>query len=119
MKMTKLSIFALSSLFITACTSPTNNDLTKDLTVLSIVQENHMVITENTEQYTLDTYIRPFSRPYFIHIVKQNGTEINEMTALKIAKNYIQPRGCTTPIENEQIIKKSADKSQLIIRLEC
>ncbi|MCW9709909.1 hypothetical protein L5B71_03255 [Avibacterium sp. 21-586] len=119
MKITKLSIFALLSLFITACTTPKNNDLTKDLTTLSIVEENHAVITENMEKYTLNTYIKLFSRPYFIHIVKQNRTEINEATALKIVKNYIQSRGCTAPIENEQIIKKSVDKSQLIIRLEC
>lgn len=106
-------------LMLIACSNITDNSLNNYLKNLSIIKENHAVITENNEQYILDTYIQPFSRPYFINVVKQNGTTINDKVALKIAKEYIKPRGCTTQIENESIFKKSPYKKQIIIKLEC
>lgn len=111
----------VTPVMLVACsnTNTADNSLNNYLKSLSIVKENHAVITENNEQYILDTYIQPFSRPYFINVVKQNGTEINDNTALKITKEYIKPRGCTTSIENESIFKKSSDKKQIIIKLEC
>ncbi|VEB22832.1 hypothetical protein [Avibacterium volantium] len=120
MRIVKFSLFMLFPLSLCACAAITgSDDLASDLKTLSIVQENHAVITENAEKYVLDTYIQLFSRPYFIYMVKQNATPINEQTAINMAKAYIQPRSCTSPIENVQIVKKLSNQSQLIIRLEC
>ena len=119
MKSNLLFVIGLAVL-TTACTLGNSDSvIDRNLSKLSLVKENHLVMEKNGEAYVLDTYIQLFARPYYIDLKTKSGLAIGKKQAIDVSKEYIKPRGCTRPIENEKVLKVNKTKSRYIISLEC
>ncbi len=91
---------------------------------LSLVDENHYVMSVGAGKYTatyvLDSYIIPFEQPYYILVRQQNGKPFSKHAATVVALDYIQPRGCTQPLQRlEDLDKQNADGSAYLIGVAC
>ena len=126
MKLKQLSFILTSAIALSACStieSIANAPLKSKLRTLELVKENHAVVEKDNQKYMLDTYYQPFQRPYYIHVRTENNISIKKATAVKLAEEYIKPRGCTAPIERpwnswDYDINTFADKEWLIY-IEC
>jgi len=105
-------LFAVSSSVLAAGTIDTSR--------LSLVDENHAEISKNDEVYILDSYIILFERPYYIHVRKLSDTPLTGDEASSIAVEYIEPRGCTTPVARRSDLDQvNTEETQWLIGVEC
>lgn len=91
-----------------------------DTRKLTLVEENHAVLTIDNVGYTLDSYIIMFQQPYYVKVRRDDGKPMQVEEAVKIAKEYIQPRGCSEPISRRTDLDRfNSDKSQWLIGILC
>ena len=91
-----------------------------DTRKLTLVEENHATLTIGNVAYTLDSYIIMFQQPYYVKVKRDDNKPIPLEEAVKVAKEYIQPRGCTEPLSRRTDLDKSnSDKSQWLIGILC
>lgn len=91
-----------------------------DTRQLALVDENHAALTIDGVDYVLDSYIVPFQRPYYVHVVRADDKPIKKSTAIEVAREYIKPRGCTDPLERRpKLDQKAPDKTEWLIGIAC
>lgn len=84
------------------------------------VEENHARIEEGGNSYILDTYVIPFRQPYNITIKSDDNNPINREEAVKIAVDYIKPRGCTQSLSRRRDLDQHYFvKTLWVIGVEC
>lgn len=87
---------------------------------LTLVEENHATITVGKIGYSLDSYIVMFQQPYYVKVKRDDNRPMQEDEAVKVAKEYIQPRGCTQPLSRRtELDRFNGDKSQWLIGILC
>lgn len=87
---------------------------------LMLVAENKAVLNIDGVDYKFDSYIKPFQQPYYVSVSRVDGKPITRDVATKVAKEYIQPRGCTQSLKRDSNLDQSnADKSKWIIGILC
>ncbi|MFV1922450.1 MAG: hypothetical protein ACMZ63_07595 [Methylotenera sp.] len=117
MSIQQYTLAAITTILLSACATTTNKI---DTSRLTLVKENHAEISVNNVSYVLDSYIKPFQRPYYIAVTSTNKVGIEKGTAIEVASQYIKPRGCTTPISlRPDLNQMNADKTSWIIGIEC
>ena len=85
---------------------------------LSRVDENHYETVIDNNTIILDSYIMLFQRPYYI--VLKSEKPLSREVAEKIAVEYIQPRGCTSPVQRRtDLDKNNQAQTQWLIGVEC
>lgn len=100
-----------------ASSSATSSALTQGLT---LVEDNHFVMTIGSDKYVLDSFIVPFEQPYYILVRKQDGKAMIKHAAEVVALDYIKPRGCTEPLKRRaDLDKQTADGSHYLIGVAC
>ena len=91
-----------------------------DTSNLTLVSENHAELTIGGVDYVLDSYIVLFQRPYYIRVIRDDGKPIEKPTAIDVAREYIETRGCTDPLERRpQLDQKNSDESEWLIGIAC
>ncbi|MBR5940888.1 MAG: hypothetical protein IKZ88_06470 [Neisseriaceae bacterium] len=117
MKIIQLIALSFCFLSLSACSSYHGNAISLDKQ-LSKVDENHHEMVIDGNKIVLDSYIKLFQRPYYI--VLKSEKPIMQKEAEQIAVEYIQPRGCTTPIKRRpDLDKNNTNKTQWLIGVEC
>lgn len=87
---------------------------------LTLVEENHASMTFDKVGYILDSYIVMFEQPYYVKVRREDNRPMQLEEAARVAKEYIQPRGCTEPLSRRTDLDKSnSDKSQWLIGILC
>jgi len=123
MKSARKIIASVAILTISACASSPGRASSPskiDTSQLNLVEENHAEITKEGETYILDSYIVLFQRPYYVLVRKSSNEPLTKDEASTIAVEYIEPRGCTTPISRRTDLDKSnIDKTEWLIGIEC
>ncbi len=110
-----VSFFVMTSL-LAACATTSNVDTSK----LSLVKENHAEMVVNGKKYTLDSYLKPFQRPYYVSISSADKTPIEKSEAILLAREYIKPRGCTKPMSlRPDLDQFNSDRNKWLIGIEC
>lgn len=91
-----------------------------DIRKLTYVGENHANLTINKVAYTLDSYIIVFQQPYYVKVRRDDNKPMTLDEAVKVAKEYIKPRGCTEPLTRRKDLDRvNSDKSQWLIGISC
>ncbi|KRG63753.1 hypothetical protein ABB26_11140 [Stenotrophomonas humi] len=86
----------------------------------SKVDENHAELERGGKTYVLDSYIVLFEQPYYIHVRTKDGQALDAADAEAMAAEYIQPRGCTQPLERRKDLDRSnGDGSELVLGFQC
>lgn len=86
----------------------------------SKVDENHAELERGGKTYVLDSYIVLFEQPYYIHVRAKDGQALDAADAEALASEYIQPRGCTQPLERRKDLDRSnGDGSELVLGFQC
>ncbi|MFK5974933.1 MAG: hypothetical protein QM493_00370 [Sulfurovum sp.] len=87
---------------------------------LSLVKENHAIITYKGVKYVMDSYIIPFENPYYISVKRSDKKSIRRKEAIKVSKKYIKPRGCTSSLKHlPKLDRVSKNKTKWIIGISC
>lgn len=116
MSVKQLTLTVITSALISACATTSAIDTSK----LSLVKENHAEMIFEGQRYILDSFIKPFQRPYYVAVSSAEKVAIDKNAAIEIAKKYIKPRGCTTPISLRPDLNQSnAEKNKWLIGIEC
>lgn len=122
METTRTFIVALA-MFAGAATLPiTAHAATDDIDTgpLSLVEENHAEISRDGKHYVLDSYIALFQRPYHVLVRSASAEPLKKKEAASIAAEYIEPRGCTTPLSRRPDLDRSnKSRTQWLIGIEC
>lgn len=117
MNLRRLVTVAITSFCCTGYAAAIDNVDTRKLT---LVEENHAAMTIDNVGYTLDSYIVMFQQPYYVKVKRDDSRPMQIEEAVKVAKEYIQPRGCTQPISRRADLDKfNSDKSQWLIGILC
>lgn len=117
MKFCRLVTVVATSLCCIGYAAATDNVDTRRLT---LVEENHATMTIDKVGYILDSYIIMFQQPYYVKVMRDDGRPMQIEEAVKVAKEYIQPRGCTEPLSRRTDLDKfNSDKSQWLIGILC
>lgn len=111
-------VVALATLLCSVGSVSAGDDV--DTKRLTLVEENHAQLTIQNVPYTLDSYIIMFQQPYYVKVKRDDLKPIPFEVAVAVAKEYIQPRGCTEPISRATSLDKSnSDNSQWLIGILC
>jgi len=85
-----------------------------------LVEENKAKINHGNVSYVLNTYIVMFEQPYYITVEREDGEVVNLDAAEKMALKYIQPRGCTEPLERRgDLDQKNEEQTKVVIGVAC
>ena len=91
-----------------------------DTSKLVLVEENHADIEKEGIVYNLDSYIVLFQQPYYITVKREDNKKLSLKAAEKIAVEYIQPRGCTTPlVRKPELDKSNSNQTQWLVGVAC
>ena len=116
----KYALLILSASVTFSSVGFASNTETLNTKNLTLVEENHAIISKNEKNYILDSYIIMFQQPYYITVKRDDNKPITLNEAAEVAIEYIKPRGCTTPLSRRQDLDKfTSDKSQWLIGVEC
>ncbi|WP_269792511.1 hypothetical protein [Stenotrophomonas sp. Iso1] len=86
----------------------------------SKVDENHAELERGGKTYVLDSYIVLFEQPYYLHVRAKDGQALDTTEAEALAGEYIQPRGCTQPLERRKDLDRSnGDGTELVLGFQC
>jgi hypothetical protein len=86
----------------------------------SKVDENHAELERSGKTYVLDSYIVLFEQPYYVHVRAKDGQALDAAGAETLAAEYIQPRGCTQPLERRKDLDRSnGDGTELVLGFQC
>ncbi|MNM30585.1 hypothetical protein D3C81_411480 [compost metagenome] len=86
----------------------------------SKVDENHAELERAGRTYVLDSYIVLFEQPYYIHVRAKDGQALDATDAETLAAEYIQPRGCTQPLERRKDLDRSnGDGTERVLGFQC
>jgi len=108
----------MAASFCCTCYASAINDV--DTRKLTFVDENHANLKIGNVSYTLDSYIVMFQQPYYVKVKRDDNRPMRLEEAVKVAKEYIQPRGCTEPLARRADLDKyNSDKSQWLIGISC
>jgi hypothetical protein len=91
-----------------------------DTSRLTRFDEYHANLESQGARYTLDSYIIPFQKPFYISVQRDDGKPLSVNEAAAVAQPYIEPRGCTAPVVRRADLDRSnAAKTQWLIGIEC
>ena len=117
MQIIRLTALSLCCLSLLACSTNHSQAILLDRQ-LSKVDENHHEMIIDGNKIVLDSYIKLFQRPYYI--VLKSEKPLTQTQAEQVAVEYIQPRGCTSPIKRRpDLDKNNANQTQWLIGVEC
>ena len=86
----------------------------------SKVDENHAELERDGRTYVLDSYIVLFEQPYYVHVRAKDGQALDAAEAETVAAEYIQPRGCTQPLERRKDLDRSkGDGAERVLGFQC
>ena len=84
------------------------------------VDENHAEMQRDGKRFLLDSYIVMFQQPYYVHVRTAAGDKLRVDDVEALVKEYIQPRGCTSPmVRDKKLDKQNADSTELVLGVLC